>query len=214
MSTQTKHTIDIKLKCKCGALQGLAKDISNSTGRRAVCMCDDCQAYAHYLGIASEVLDANGGTDIFPVAPAKLKITHGLENLKCLRLTKKGLYRWYAGCCKTPIANSMASPKVPFAGVVHNFMDHATDGITRDQALGLVQSKFQAKFGIGPLPQDAHKSVPLGIILTTIKFLALGFIKQEHRPSPFFDDNGQPRVAPYVLTREEREGVRKLCGPK
>src|SRR5713226_4481912 len=120
-------TMNVQLKCNCGALRGVASGISKSSGNRIVFMCDDCQAYAHFLGRAKEILDDNGGTDVFPVTPSNLKITHGIENLKCLRLTDKGMIRWYAGCCKTPIANSMPSPRAPFAGVIHTIMNHAGD---------------------------------------------------------------------------------------
>ncbi len=205
--------MNISLKCKCGALGGIALDVSNDSGRRGVCLCDDCQAYAHFLKKAAEVLDANGGTDIFPVAPAKLKITQGIENLKCMRLTDRGMYRWHAGCCNTPIANTMASAKVPFCGVVHSIMDHAGDGVTRDEALGPIGARFHGKYGIGKLPEVTHLSVPIGIILQTIKFLVVGLLKGESRPSPFFDAAGKPRIAPYVLTTKEREDLRTLCGP-
>ena len=112
--------MDIPLKCSCGAMRGFVHDISSQRGHRTVCMCNDCQAYAHYLGQAITVLDANGGTDVVPVAPANLEITQGIENLKCLRLTEKGMLRWYAGCCNTPIANSAAISKIPFAGLIHS----------------------------------------------------------------------------------------------
>jgi hypothetical protein len=129
-------TMNVSLKCRCGSFRGVASDISSSTGSRIICYCDDCKAYAHYLGQSKEVLDSNGGTDVFPVTPCKLKITHGAENLKCLRLSDKGMFRWYAGCCKTPIANSMPTHKIPFAGVISTIMCHANDHITRDEALG------------------------------------------------------------------------------
>ena len=207
--------MNVQLKCNCGALRGVASGISKSNGNRIVCMCDDCQAYAHFLGRAKEVLDDNGGTDVFPVTPSNLKITQGIENLKCLRLTDKGMIRWYAGCCKTPIANSMPSPRVPFAGVIHTIMNHAGDAKTRDDALGPVRARVQGKYGVGKLPQDAYQTAPLGVIFSTIRFLLIAWIKGQHTPSPFFDSNtGKPKVKPYVLTSTERENLRKFCGPK
>jgi len=174
-------------------------------------MCDDCQAYAHFLGKAKQVLDANGGTDIFPVTPSHLKITAGAEHLKCLRLSPKGMFRWYAGCCKTPIANSMPSPQFPFAGVIHTIMDHSADNQTRDEALGPIIARVQGKHGIGPLPPGTHPTAPLSLILNTLRFLLLAWIKKQHKPSPFFDlTTGKPKVEPYILTPSERQGLRKL----
>jgi Family of unknown function (DUF6151) len=204
---------NISLKCSCGQLRGVISDVSNNTGRRGVCMCDDCQTYAHYLGRASEILDQHGGTDVFPVEPAKIKITAGGEQLKCVRLAPNGMFRWYAGCCKTPIANSLKSYKIPFTGVVHLIMDHKSDGITRDQAIGPVQAKFNSKFGINNPPKEAL--IPMaGLILNSISFLLQGWIKGANQPSPFFDHQGKPKVEPYILTETERANLRKLCGPK
>lgn len=207
--------MNVSLKCRCGALRGTVEDVPRSGWARVVCLCDDCQAYAHYLGRASDVLDANGGTDIYPVAPASLKITRGLEHLKCLRLTGKGMLRWYAGCCKTPIANSAPYAQVPHNGVVHVIMDHAADGTTRDAALGPIRYRIFGKFGIGKLPPGTLDKASLPVVLGTIGFLLGGFLRRRYQPSPFFDPKtGQPSVTPYVLTTPEREALRPLCGPK
>ena len=80
------------IECQCGKLSGTA-EARYAKGYRAICLCDDCQAYAHYLGHAATVLDKNGGTDVFPINPAELKITQGIENLKCLRLIPSGMFR-------------------------------------------------------------------------------------------------------------------------
>ena len=176
-------------------------------------MCNDCQAYAHYLGRAKEILDENGGTDVLPVPPAYLKITGGVERLQCLRLSDRGILRWYAGCCKTPIANILPSPKSPYAGVVYTIMDHAADGQTREGALGAVYARVQARWGIGDLPKDAHPRASLQVILKAIRFVLSAFLNRLHTPSPFFDSTGKPIVRPYILTTAEREDLRKFCGP-
>lgn len=207
-------TTAISLKCQCGSFKGVAT-VSRSFSRRIVCLCDDCQAYAHFLGKAKSVLDANGGTDVCPVTPAHIKVTHRAENLRCLRLSPRGMYRWYAGCCKTPIANSLPSYRVPFAGVVHTIMDHAGDHQTREEALGPIFARVQGKFGIAPLPPGTLQKASLSVILSTLKFLLSAVVKREYKPSPFFDTvTGKPRVEPYILTLAERESMRKLCGPR
>src|SRR4051812_9540883 len=111
MSGTKQQTID--LGCTCGAVRGVAT-VTSSSAHRLICMCEDCQAFAHFLGRPKEILDANGGSDIVHLIPPKFSITQGKKQIRCLRLTEKGMYRWYAGCCKTPIANSMGTPKVPF----------------------------------------------------------------------------------------------------
>ena len=51
MSTQ------VSLKCRCGTLRGVATDVSPATGNRVVCHCDDCQAFARFLGVLTRFLD-------------------------------------------------------------------------------------------------------------------------------------------------------------
>ena len=202
--------MDIPLKCSCGALRGVVHDISSRHGHRGVCMCNDCQAYAHYLGQAKMVLDANGGTDVVPVAPASLEITHGIENLKCLRLTEKGMLRWYAGCCNMPIANTTPISKIPFAGLMLSIMDFGSSGQSRDSILGQVGMRVQGKSGIGILPEGTHQNFPFRQILQAIVFLFVGFLKRQYTPSPFFNaQTGKPVVTPYILTKVERDNLRK-----
>ena len=203
--------MDIPLKCSCGAMRGFVHDISSQRGHRTVCMCNDCQAYAHYLGQAITVLDANGGTDVVPVAPANLEITQGIENLKCLRLTEKGMLRWYAGCCNSPIANSAPISKIPFAGLIHSIMDFGGSGQSRDSVLGPIGMRVQGKSGIGILPEGTYQNFSFKQILQTIRFLFVGFLKRQYTPSPFFNaQTGKPVVAPYILSKVERDNLRKL----
>jgi hypothetical protein len=86
---------------------------------RGVCYCKDCQAFAHFLGKDGETLDERGGTDVTQVLPKNIAFTQGTEILACIRLTEKGLLRWYAGCCNTPVVNTQGargSPKPRQAG--------------------------------------------------------------------------------------------------
>src|SRR6185312_16583664 len=114
---------DHPLQCRCGTLRGLVHDPRG--GNHAVCWCKDCQAFAHFLGRAGEVLDERGGTEIIQVLPRNVVFTQGVEALACMRLTPKGLVRWYAGCCKTPIGNTLATPKLSFIGLVHTCLKGA-----------------------------------------------------------------------------------------
>src|SRR5215471_8304503 len=104
------------LRCSCGRVRGVGTNVSPSTVNRIVCYCDDCQAYLHHLGRA-DLLDAHGGSDIVQVAPACLHYTRGSDLIVGVRLLPKGLYRWYASCCKTPLGNT-ASPAIPFVGIL------------------------------------------------------------------------------------------------
>src|SRR5262245_20171081 len=124
---------DLALRCECGHVRGVASEVSPSTGYRVLCYCKDCQAFARFLERA-DVLDAAGGTDIFQMPPGRVKLTAGMDAMRCLRLSNRGIYRWYTDCCRTPIGNT-AGPRVPLIGLIHCFMDHQADGHSRDVVL-------------------------------------------------------------------------------
>src|SRR5215813_363473 len=108
--------VTVELHCRCGEVAGRVDNAAHDTTNRVVCYCDDCQAFAHHLGRA-ELLDAHGGSDIVQVAPASLTFEKGAARIAGLRLSAKGLYRFYSECCKTPLGNSI-STAVPFVGIV------------------------------------------------------------------------------------------------
>src|SRR5262245_49123274 len=125
---------DVPLRCRCGQVTGVAHDVSPAEGFRFVCYCADCRAFAQFLD-RSDVLDAAGGTDIFQMPPARVTLLAGLDALRCVHISDKVL-RWYADCCRTPIANTAARPGFPLVAVIHAFMDHGASGCSRDAALG------------------------------------------------------------------------------
>ena len=106
------------LQCRCGTLKGSVE--SPKSGNRVICYCNDCQAFAYCLGRADDVLDERGGSDVIQILPKNITFTQGVEALACMRLTDKGLLRWYASCCNTPIGNTLATPKMSFIGLLHS----------------------------------------------------------------------------------------------
>ena len=204
--------MDVPLKCRCGLLQGVATNIK-SRNVRIACLCDDCQAYAHYLGSPELTLDKNGGTDICALTQAQIKFTKGVENLQCLRLSPRGLIRWYAGCCRTPIANSVPKAHFPFAGTVHAIMDFPNEK-ARDKTLGSVYARMMGRFAIGTPPEGTVEKISLKVMIGVLRFLVPALLTRAYRPSPFFDEQGKVRVEPKILSKQEREDLRRLCGPK
>jgi len=95
---------DIPLRCRCERVRGVAREVSPSSGFRFVCDCTDCQTFARFLG-RPDVLGAAGGTDIFQMPPGRVKLSTGADAVRSLRLRDTAkVQRWYADCCKTPIA--------------------------------------------------------------------------------------------------------------
>lgn len=99
----------MKLACRCGQVEGRIDP--RRTHARTSCYCRDCRAFARWLG-GVELLDAGGGTDILAMAPDGLRITRGFEKMACMSLGTRGLLRWYASCCRTPLGNVPRDPKV------------------------------------------------------------------------------------------------------
>ena len=198
----------VSISCSCGAVRGSVSGVGSRWGRRIVCLCRDCQAFARFLQRSAEILDDNGGTDIFQVTPSQITLDRGQENLACMKLSPKGILRWSTSCCNTPVGNMLASFKVPFVGIPHLFMDHAADGKTRDAALGPVSYRIHGRDGYGQLSADTHDKAPFKLIPLTLGRLIIERLRGHHLPTPFFDtSNGEPVSTPRVLSLSERQAL-------
>lgn len=194
----------VPLHCSCGQLRGRARGISGRRGIRVVCYCDDCQAFAIFLGDADRILDAQGGTEIFQMPPARLCFDAGAERLACMRLRPGGLLRWYAACCRTPVGNTLSSPQVPFVGVIHSILDADSSQRSREEVLGPVRARVHGRFAKGDrTPLGAHDKIPPAMLVPFLKMILVARLRGEHRPSPFFDAHGEPSARPQVLAAEE-----------
>ena len=192
------------LKCHCGTVQGRITLKRASVGNRVVCHCRSCQKFANYLfeqnPVFASSLDENGGTDIFQVPVNRLKITEGIDSIACLRLSEKGLYRWYTNCCKTPIGNTMGAA-MPFIGVVHSFMQMANYE-DNDIHLGSVTVYCQTQHAlqeVNSTPNHPAFSIPLTMGLMT-KILSWK-IRRFNKPSVFFNDEGEPLAEAKILNQ-------------
>jgi hypothetical protein len=188
------------IQCRCGVLKGYVS-LSHGTNR-CVCYCRDCQAFAHFLGRASDILDASGGTDVIQTRAANVVFTEGREALACMRLTPNGMLRWYSTCCNSPVGNTLANSKISFVGLVHNCLEGAAP--TVEGSFGPVQAYVNTQSAKGGV-----KSSPLalvGVILRFIAMVARPRLDGSYKRSPFFAaDTGAPIVAPKVLSPGERE---------
>jgi Family of unknown function (DUF6151) len=152
---------DLPLRCRCGRVRGVVHGVSPSAGFRLVCYCKDCQAFARFLK-HSDVLDAAGGTDIFQMAPGRVKLTIGADAVRSLRFSNK-VFRWYAECCRTPIANTASGPRFPVLGLVHSFIGDAANGHSRDTVLGPPLCPIHEGSATATLPANAPPPASLGV---------------------------------------------------
>ena len=139
---------EVAFTCECGSLEGIAHGVSPRTGNHCVCYCVDCQCFARYLDRADEVLDDNGGTAIFQLSAGKVEITKGQEHLACMRLSPNGLMRWYARCCNSPVANTLESTALPFAGMIMTLFG-AGRAHVEAEPFGKIRARVQTEEAIG-----------------------------------------------------------------
>src|SRR5262249_4608784 len=127
-----------------------------------------------------------------------ITFTQGVDALACIRLAPKGLLRWYASCCKTPIGNTLATPKLSFVGLVHSCLENPAE-------FGPVRVRANTKSAKGdPKPKQVG-------IATTVCWFLLTVLKAcfngDYRRTPFFRADGAPVVTPRVLSDDEHAHV-------
>lgn len=137
----------VDIECACGELKGKLEIVPKHSFH-VHCLCSDCQSFAAYLKKEDEILDQYGGSEIFQTYPCYIKINQGKEKLTYTQLKPKGLLRWYTSCCNTPVANTMSSPKIPFAGVSVKLIKFSSDK-EKHKVLGPVVMKAYGKSARG-----------------------------------------------------------------
>jgi hypothetical protein len=200
----------VELHCRCGGVRAVLTGVSPRTVNRVVCYCDDCQAFAHQLGRA-DLLNAKGGSDIVQVAPATLSFVQGQNRIAGLRLSPNGLYRWYASCCNTPVGNTL-SPSVPFVGILAQTFEGGAPAA--DEIAGRPIGAILGKYAIGE-PPAGSTGLSRSLILRTIGKVLGWRLGGKTWPHPFFAQQTRAPIYPItVLSREQREALRPLCGPQ
>lgn len=195
---------DVNVKCQCGKVTGVIRGLSVAGSNHVQCPCSACQAYAHFLGRADDMMDEQGYTNIFQIDPATLELHTGHEHLACMKVTAKGPLRWYADCCKTPIGNTLPKGGIPFVGILPIFCGYKG---TAPEVVALVGPVRGVPFEKPP--------IPFGQKLRTMRMMAhLSFLMLRWRLrggkswKPFFDrETLKPIRKPYVLSDEEREAL-------
>ena len=196
-------TAPVDIGCECGSIRGRL-DLPRGA-RIARCYCRDCQAFAHYLKRAPVILDEQGGTLIVQSEPRRLTFSQGREKLACIRLTGKGMFRWYAACCSTAIGNTMPGMGFAFVGVIHDCIQMTVEQLTAQ--FGPVSFYANTHSAIGT-PKPRQRGL-LPAILGVSWQLLRGRLDGGYRITPFFDPaTGEPVARPHVLTAAELASVK------
>jgi hypothetical protein len=197
------------LQCSCGEVRGLVANVAPRTVNRVVCYCADCQAFLHHLG-RTDLFVPQAGTDIVQVAPATLSFLQGRQNIVGLRLSPKGLYRWYARCCRMPLGNTV-SPAIPFVGLVAQAFASETQGA--DDLVGPPVGAIYGNFAVGGVPEGST-GFNARLYARAIGMVLSWRLRGKAWPHPFFDQATRAPIYPVtILLRSERDALRPLCGP-
>ncbi len=176
-------------------------DASPKTINRVVCYCADCQAFNRFLE-RDDLMNDHGGTDIVQIAPSRLRFTAGADKLRSMRLSEKGVLRWYTDCCKTPAGNMLNSPRCPFTGIPKRMF--VLQGSALDAAVGVPLGGIHGKDAIGGCPPGVHEAAGLGLLIPCMRWLLGNVIRGRHKPSPYWTTDGKPTAEPRILSKEER----------
>lgn len=187
-----------QLRCRCGAVQGNVD--SRNLYSRAVCYCSDCQAFARFLGSPEDILDKQGGTDIVAILPAAVHFSAGLERLACMSLSQKGMLRWYASCCRTPIGNTPRDWKTSYVGLVSTCLPNP------DESFGPLTIAFNTKAARGKVEATSFATFR-GFVRIMRKVIGAR-LRGRYKENPFFTPgSGTPIKTPQILTLAERKSL-------
>ncbi|KUP91254.1 DUF6151 family protein [Tritonibacter horizontis] len=188
--------------CQCGSLAGHISRGAERHCSRILCHCADCRAVELYHSCPDP---AGSGVDLLQLSPDMLHIDQGAEHLRLLQLSPRGMFRWFAGCCGTPLFNTPRSPKLPFVAVRSALF------ATPDRLGRIIAQAFIPRRGKPP----AHK----GAARMTYRLMTRmvpARLSGRWRQTPLFDiATGAPVVAPQVLSKAERNALTsdKPCKP-
>lgn len=185
-----------EFSCNCGAFRGHLSAAGVTGGTRAVCFCQSCRENELAHGQPDPAPEP---VDLFQTTPDAITITEGAGHLQLLRLSPKGILRWYAGCCGTPFANTTAKRSFPFAGL-------RADLFADKEALGKVRARAFVPQGPGKPPKtEGAARMAYGILS---RMLA-AFLSGSWKTTPFFKADGTPAAEPRILSKEERAALTK-----
>lgn len=185
----------MNIQCDCGKFHAELTHFPKRSTGRLFCYCDDCQKFLNKIQ-RQELLDEFGGTQVITVYPNDVKFTQGKEFLKCNRLSQKGLSRWVASCCNTPIANTI--PKFPWVAIYHNCFTNVDKDIL--EKLGPVKSRIMGKFKVGTPPFPVSDKLNFKDYWAVGPFIFKGMLLKKYIGSPFYqEDSRTPISKPEIL---------------
>lgn len=193
----------VRKACRCGAVEMTLAVPAPSAGTRVTCFCRDCQTAARLCEDGTDILSQAGGTEIWQTTPDRITFEKGEDRLEIRRLSPKGLYRWVARCCDTPMINTMPKVHWPFAGVVLRRSE------VEGEAASLGPSRCQA-FTRDAVPGQGSPPGDRGFYhagFRVLARLAAAWISGRSRQNPLLSADGAPIAPVVVISLEQRKAA-------
>lgn len=174
-----------------------------ASGTRLRCYCRDCQTAACLHDPEQDLLSPAGGTDLWHATPDLIEIEAGAETLKISRLSPRGGFRWYAGCCGALMFSTVRNLKIPFISVTLRRSELA--GVSA--VLGPVRcDAFTASARAHPEAPKADKGMRRAGLLA-LKRAGLTWLSGRGRLSPLRRADGTAIAPVEVITLEARRAA-------
>lgn len=188
----------VEIHCDCHEVKIELLNFPKSCAGRVTCYCDDCQKYLKKIG-REELMDNYGGSEIIPIHPGCFNIVEGQENLICYSLSPRGLRRWTAKCCNTPIANTTSS--LPWMGLSSAVFENSR--LNREKELGEIKVRVMGKFMQGKAPFKVSQKVKLSDLFKLWPFFMKGLLFRKLKKNPLFQEDGSTPISPIVLLKKD-----------
>lgn len=188
-----------QIACECGNVKG--KVLVERPFNHLVCYCRDCRAFARFLK-RQGMLDEWGGSELVQIAVSRVKLNQGQAHLSAVRLTEKGMFRYYASCCNTPIGNLLPSRRMDFVGLAYSCLQEQ-DRLSR---FGPVRGHFNTASAIGR--DGPSESALIRTVLGLLGVFGRGWLTRSWRHSPFVGADGKFLGPVQVLSRPELEALK------
>lgn len=189
-------TETLTFSCSCGQVEGHLNDVSPGSTTHIACYCDSCR-----MAYAAAGLDTPNRVELVQIMPNRVAFAKGADQIAPIRLTPKGVLRWCAVCCDTPLGTTPGNPKLPVFGLL-------TDRLAETDALGpIVSYAF--------VPQANGKTGHEGIgqmLRKTVWPMLKSRLSGRWKTTPFFDGTS-PIKPPKMIPRETRDALKSKLQP-
>jgi len=189
--------------CRCGATHVRADVPGATAGTRLICYCKDCQTAARLHSEADDMLSPAGGTNIWQTTPDRVEIVTGAEHLKVIRLSPKGLMRWHAGCCGTPMFNTLPNVKLPFLGMILRQSTRAEADAVYGKIRCHASTGSAPPGGGAPTRDKGFKRAGFDVL----QRMLAAWLSGRSKDNPLIGEGGVPITPVEIITKDQRRAA-------